>query len=183
MITDVESFLRFFDSVRRRTERDIAALPPAAAAWRPPPASGEAGWGIGELVGHIGAVRLYFASAYRGEGWLLTEPDIDRTRQETWVPWLRTSAERFVTLMRETPAAWLTRRIEMIDTPGALPGWRLLMMMLEHEVHHRSQIDTYAGLQGWPVPQIFERTYESISALQPEERARHPRVDAAGDLR
>ena len=183
MITDVESFLRFFDSVRRRTERDIAALPPAAAAWRPPPASGEAGWGIGELVGHIGAVRLYFASAYRGEGWLLTEPDIDRTRQETWVPWLRASAERFVALKRETPATWLTRRIEMIDTPGALPGWRLLMMMLEHEVHHRSQIDTYAGLQGWPVPQIFERTYESISALQPEERARHPRVDAAGDLR
>jgi len=183
MITDVESFLRFFDSVRRRTERDIAALPPAAAAWRPPPASGEAGWGIGELVGHIGAVRLYFASAYRGEGWLLTEPDIDRTRQETWVPWLRASAERFVALMRETPATWLTRRIEMIDTPGTLPGWRLLMMMLEHEVHHRSQIDTYAGLQGWPVPQIFERTYESISALQPEERARHPRVDAAGDLR
>ena len=183
MITDVESFLRFFDSVRRRTERDIAALPPAAAAWRPPPASGEAGWGIGELVGHIGAVRLYFASAYRGEGWLLTEPDIDRTRQETWVPWLRASAERFVALMRETPATWLTRRIEMIDTPGALPGWRLLMMMLEHEVHHRSQIDTYAGLLGWPVPQIFERTYESISALQPEERARHPRVDAAGDLR
>ena len=183
MITDVESYLRFFDSMRRRTERDIAALPPAAAAWRPPPASGEAGWGIGELVGHIGAIRLYFASAYRGEGWILTQPDLDHARQETWVPWLRTSAERFVARMRETPAAWLTRRIEMIDTPGTLPGWRLLMMMLEHEVHHRSQIDTYAGLLGWPVPQIFERTYESISALQPEERARHRRVDAAGDLR
>jgi len=47
------------------------------------------------------------------------------------------------------------------------------MMMLEHEVHHRSQIDTYAGLQGWPVPQIFERTFESIQALQPEQHARY----------
>jgi uncharacterized damage-inducible protein DinB len=173
MITDVESFLRFFDSVRRRTERDIAALPPAAAAWQPPPRDGEAGWSIGELVGHIGAIRLYFASAYRGEGWLLTEPEIDRARQDTWVPWLQRSAERFVALMRDTPAVWLTRRIEMIDTPGTLPGWRLLMMMLEHEVHHRSQIDTYAGLQGWHVPQIFERTFESITALQPEQRARY----------
>ena len=36
MITDIASYLRFFDSVRRRTERDVAALPPAAAAWRPP---------------------------------------------------------------------------------------------------------------------------------------------------
>jgi len=91
------------------------------------------------------------------------------------VPWLASSAERFVTLMRDTPAAWLTRRVEMVDTPGTLPGWRLLMMMLEHEVHHRSQIDTYAGLQGWQVPQIFERTFESITALQPEQRARYQR--------
>ena len=28
------SYLRFFDSVRRRTERDVAALPPEAAASR-----------------------------------------------------------------------------------------------------------------------------------------------------
>jgi hypothetical protein len=33
MITDIASYLRFFDSVRRRTERDVAALPPAAAEW------------------------------------------------------------------------------------------------------------------------------------------------------
>src|SRR5262249_31212962 len=71
-------------------------------------------------------------------------------------------------------AEWLTRRIEMVDRPGTLPGWRLLMMMLEHEVHHRSQIDTYAGLQGWPVPQIFERAFESIQALQPGPHARFP---------
>jgi hypothetical protein len=40
------------------------------------------------------------------------------------------------------------------------------MMMLEHEVHHRSQIDSYAGLEGWPVPDIFGRSAESIDALQ-----------------
>jgi uncharacterized damage-inducible protein DinB len=63
----------------------------------------------------------------------------------------------------------------MIDTPGTLHGWRLLMMMLEHEVHHRSQIDTYAGLQGWSVPHIFERSAETIASLQPAQRARHQR--------
>ena len=175
MITDVESYLRFFDSVRRRTERDVAALPPAAVSWRPPAADGEGGWGIGELIAHIGASRLYFASAYRGEGWVFSTPDIDRADQRTWLPWLRSSAERFAAQLRETPPEWLTRRIEMIDTPGTLPGWRLLMMMLEHEVHHRSQIDTYAGLQGWNVPQIFDRSFESVNARQEEQRARHPR--------
>jgi uncharacterized damage-inducible protein DinB len=100
-------------------------------------------------------------------------PDIDHADQGTWLPWLRSSAERFASLIRDTPPEWLARRIDMIDTPGTIPGWRLLMMMLEHEVHHRSQIDTYAGLQGWPVPDIFGRSAESIAALQPEQRARH----------
>jgi uncharacterized damage-inducible protein DinB len=176
MITDIASYLRFFDSVRRRTERDVAALPPAAARWRPPAgASGEAGWSIGEIVGHIGGTRLYFASAYRGDGWIMDAPEVDPTDQRTWLPWLRSSAERFVERLRDTPNEWLDRRIEMIDTPGALSGWRLLMMMLEHEVHHRSQIDSYAGLEGWPVPHIFERSAETIAALQPAERARHRR--------
>ena len=85
-----------------------------------------------------------------------------------------TSARRFAALLKDTPDAWLTRGIEMIDTPGrTLSGWRLLMMMLEHEVHHRSQIDTYAGLQGWPVPDIFGRSAESIDALQEAQRAKY----------
>jgi uncharacterized damage-inducible protein DinB len=176
MITDIASYLRFFDSLRRRTERDVAALPPAAAAWRPPAIGGEAGWSIGQIVGHIGGSRLYFASAYRGEGWIWGDVKADPHDQSTWLPWLRASAERFVALVKDTPGAWLTRRIEMIDTPGqALSGWRLLMMMLEHEVHHRSQIDAYAGLLGWPVPDIFGRSAESIDALQADQRLKHAR--------
>ncbi len=176
MITDMASYLRFFDGVRRRTERDVAALPAGAAAWRPPAAPGEAGWSIGQIVGHIGGSRLYFASAYRGEGWIASSPELDPADQRTWLPWLRTSAERFADLVQDTPADWLARRVDTIDTPGAtIAGWRLLMMLCEHEVHHRSQIDTYAGLEGWPVPDIFNRSWESIAALQPEERAKHRR--------
>jgi uncharacterized damage-inducible protein DinB len=173
MITDIASYLRFFDSVRRRTERDVAALPPEAAAWRPPAIGDKAGWSIGDIVGHIGGTRLYFASAYRGEGWISVQAELDRDDSRTWLPWLQSSAARFVALLRDTPDAWLTRRVDMIDTPGSLSGWRLLMMMLEHEVHHRSQIDTYAGLQGWPVPDIFERSAETIADLQPAQHARH----------
>jgi uncharacterized damage-inducible protein DinB len=179
MITDIGSYLRFFDSVRRRTERDVTALPPAAAAWRPrvatqPDGAGEAGWSIGQIVSHICGGRPYFASAYRGEGWILSEPnDVDPADQRTWVPALQKSAERYAASLRDTPAEWLTRRIEMIDSAGALSGWRILMMMLEHEVHHRSQIDTYAGLEGWPVPDIFERSAETIRELQPAQHARY----------
>src|SRR5262245_65223836 len=111
MITSVASYLRFFDGVRGRTERDVAALPREAAAWRPPERDGESGWSIGQLVAHIGGSRLYFASAYRGEGWLWEkDPDVDPVNQDTWIPWLRKSADRFVELIEDTPEEWLNRR-------------------------------------------------------------------------
>jgi len=176
MITDMASYLRYFDSFRQRTRRDVAALPPSAAVWRPPAAEGEAGWSIGQIVGHIGSTRLYFASAYRNEGWLWAPVEMDADDQRSWLGWLDTSAERFIALLKDTPNEWLERRVEMVDTPGrTLSGWRLLMMMLEHEVHHRSQIDSYAGLEGWPVPDIFGRSAESIDALQDAQRAKHAR--------
>ncbi len=173
MITDMASFLRYFDAVHRRTMRDVAALPPAAAEWTPPDQEGEIGWSIGRLVGHTAVSRLYFASAYRGEGWLYPEVTLDPRDQAGWVPYLQHAADEFHRRLADTPDDWLSRRIAMIDTDGSLSGWRLLVMMVEHEVHHRSQIDTYAGLEGWPVPQIFERTFESIDALQSHERATH----------
>lgn len=61
----------------------------------------------------------------------------------------------------------------MIDSDGALSGWRVLMMMVEHDIHHRSQIDTYAGVNGWPVPDIYGRSAETIGSLQAMERAKH----------
>ena len=91
---------------------------------------------------------------------------------DDWVPALETAAAEFRSRIEGTPADWLTRRIKMIDTDGMLSGWRILMMLVEHEVHHRSQIDTYAGMQGWDVPQIYGRTREQIDELQEGQRAR-----------
>jgi hypothetical protein len=36
------------------------------------------------------------------------------------------------------------------------------MMMAEHDIHHRSQIDAYAGVMSWPVQQIFGRRAEDV---------------------
>lgn len=173
MFTSISGFLTYFDAVNRRAMRDVAALPPEADGWSPPVADDdEYAWSINTLVGHMCGSRLYFASAYRGEGWISPEPP-DVSRRDLWVPAIEESARRFHAKLDDTPDEWLTRKVQMIDTDGALSGWRVLMMMLEHDVHHRSQIDTYAGLNGWPVPDIYARSAETIGGLQDEQRRKH----------
>lgn len=172
MLTSTASFLRYFDGANRRALRDIAALPPAADGWTPSTGEGEKAWSINKLIGHMSGSRLYFASAYRGDGWI-SPPPPDVSTRELWVPALEASAAEFRARVEGTPDEWLERKVPMIDSDGALPGWRLLMMMLEHDIHHRSQIDTYAGLNGWDVPQIYNRSAETIGSLQAAERAKH----------
>ena len=172
MITDFEALMRYFDSFHRRTVRDIVALPPQAENWRPPVGEGEKAWSIAEIVHHIAESRLYFSRAYRGEGWLYDWEVPSTEKQSGWAHTLEASAAEFHSRLDGTPPEWLQRRVKMIDTDGMLSGWRIMMMLFEHEVHHRSQIDTYAGLQGWDVPQIYGRTRESIDLLQEEQRSR-----------
>ncbi len=171
MLTDPQEFLRYFDSIHRRTTRDIAALPSPAESWKPPAGEGENAWSIAEIVHHICESRMYFARAYRNEGWLYDWPVPSTASQSNWVPALEESAAEFRRRLDGTPAEWLSRRIRMIDTDGTLSGWRVLMMLIEHEVHHRSQIDTYAGVQGWDVPQIYGRTREQIDELQEQQES------------
>ena len=166
MINDPEAFLNYFRSIHRRTLRDIEALPPPAATWEPSRGEGEKGWGIAQIVHHIAESRIYFASAYTGKGWRYDWRPPSTEKQSDWVGALEASAVEFQKQISGTPAEWMDRRVKMIDTDGTLSGWRIMMMLLEHEVHHRSQIDTYAGLEGWDVPQIYGRTREQIDDLQ-----------------
>jgi uncharacterized damage-inducible protein DinB len=95
--------------------------------------------------------------------------------RDHWLPALDASAREFRSKLEDTPVEWLDRKIAMIDTDAQLSGWRILAMMLEHDIHHRSQLDTYAGLNGWPVPDIFARSAEAIGDQQEQQRAKHSR--------
>ena len=172
MLNDPQAFLRYFDGIHRRTVRDIQALPELQPnRGRRRRARARTRGASRQIVHHICESRMYFARAYRNEGWLYDWEVPSTASIADWVPTLETSAAEFRSRIEGTPADWLTRRIKMIDTDGMLSGWRILMMLVEHEVHHRSQIDTYAGMQGWDVPQIYGRTREQIDELQEEQQA------------
>ncbi|MCH8813505.1 MAG: DinB family protein [Chloroflexi bacterium] len=173
MFTDISAYINYFEGAHRRTVRDVSALPPEAVAYFPETGEGEKAWGIGEIVRHIAGARLYFTRAYRDEGWFFSDDLHEAEAQEDWVLCLEQSANLVVERLSGTPSDWLTRKIQMIDSDRALSGWRILMMCLEHEVHHRSQIDTYAGLQGWDVPHIYGRSAEQVGLERERQKRLH----------
>jgi uncharacterized damage-inducible protein DinB len=163
MITDVEAFIRWFESVNRRAMRDVGALPEEAERWRPGAGEGEDGWSIGELVAHMAASRMFFVSAFVTGEWVTGPWAGPSGNRGEWLAALADSAAEVRRRLEGAPAERLSRRIPGIDDPGvSVAGWRLLMMMAEHDIHHRSQIDTYAGINGWEVRQIFGRTAEQV---------------------
>lgn len=51
-------------------------------------------------------------------------------------------------------------------------AWRLLMAMVEHEVHHRSQLAVYLALLGIEPPQIYGLGIEEVVALSIKKEKR-----------
>jgi uncharacterized damage-inducible protein DinB len=163
MINDVDAWVKWFIGVNKRAVRDIGALPPEAEGWKPQTGDGENAWGISQLVHHMATSRMWFAAAYCGEGWTTNVWQGPADTHEQWIVALDDSAAHVAERLGGSPPDWLTRKVESLDTPGlSFSAWRLLMMMAEHDIHHRSQIDAYAGVMSWPVQQIFGRTAEDV---------------------
>lgn len=172
MFGDIEDFLHYFRGLNRRAVRDVGGLRAEAETWTPPAGEGENGWGVGQIVSHMATSRVFFARAYGEGGWNAEQwPEPAATRDQ-WVAALDGSAARVHELLSGTPPELLSRPVPMLDGRPQ-PGWRLLLFMVEHEVHHRSQIQTYAGLYGWGVQHIFGRSAEEagLEARRPEGRA------------
>ena len=177
MISDTGSFLRYFEGVHARTARDVGSLPPEAENWKPPPSTDEesSSWGVPDIVRHIAEARLFFAGAFLGEGWIWDPWPDGLARRGEWVPALEKSLAAFSARVADAPEERLSAKVDPIGGEGrALSGWRLLLMMVEHEVHHRSQLETYAGLNGWPVNQLFGRTNEWVVSQREAEMRDRP---------
>ena len=125
MFKEIEGYLRYYRGLHKRTVRDIGALPAEAESYKPETGEGENSWSIGEIVRHMAGSRLYFARAYRDEGWFFGDAIRECASQDDCLPALEESFELFTSRLDGTPAEWLERKIPLIDTDGVLSGWRI----------------------------------------------------------
>ena len=157
MIASVAEFVRYFEGVRRRTATAVDRLTPELLAWRP--RAGE--WDCGQIVRHLAGAERFFVTKVLEDRW--TEDldpgaalDLAATR-ERLAAVHRTEMARLAALPDEA----LGRRLQDLDG-GTVRAWRFLMAMVEHEVHHRSQLDSSLSAAGAEAPQLYGYRMEDV---------------------
>jgi len=158
MITRVADFARYFKSVRERTLRFLDPIPPEQIDFAPYPGK----FTLGGLIRHLASSERMFAEvalsgrwAYPGHG-----PELGATKDEA-VAYLMAAHAEATARLRDLPDESLH---EKRPTPDgrAVSAWRLLMLMPEHEIHHRSQVSQYLIALGIQPPQIFGMRWEHM---------------------
>ncbi|MCL4300594.1 MAG: DinB family protein [Anaerolineae bacterium] len=163
MIAHVDQFTNYFDSIRRRTLNYVRAVPPDKIDWQPK--TGELT--CGDIVRHLAAAELMFVGAAVEGKWRYTghERDDEHGSLVNVLNTLETSHTAAMKILTTLSDADLIQpRPSLADGPP-IKAWRLLMAMVEHEIHHRSQLAVYLSLLGVEPPQIYGLGVEDVIAL------------------
>jgi uncharacterized damage-inducible protein DinB len=159
VITSVGEFVKYFDGVRRRTIAAVDRVTPGIASYRPRPSE----WTCGEIVRHLAGAERFFVTKVVDDRFTA---DLDLGPSEVWDVTRARLDETHATEMirlRTVPDARLHEKVADLDG-GRVSAWRFLMAMVEHDVHHRSQLDAWLTLAGTEPPQIYGYRMEDVVA-------------------
>jgi uncharacterized damage-inducible protein DinB len=172
VIASIGAFGDYFEGVRRRTVHFARTLPPEAIDWAPK--AGE--YTCGDILRHLAASEAMFSGVVADGAWRY--PGHERAHGatlDTALQWLDAQHTAARAALARVPDAALGEERPSLE-PGARPirGWRVLMAMCEHEVHHRSQLASYLTLLGVEAPDIFGLGVEDVERLTAVAAGRHP---------
>jgi uncharacterized damage-inducible protein DinB len=163
MIASASGFADYFEGVRRRTRDFFSAIPADHIDWAPKP--GE--YSCGDIVRHVAAAEAMFVGAAVDGRWRYAGHDrAEAPTLEAALARLDTGHAGASARLRGLAAGALEQTQPSLE-PGARPvrTWRLLLAMVEHEVHHRSQLASYLTWMGVEAPDIFGLGVEDVERL------------------
>ena len=159
-VTNINSFLDYYQNVRARTRRLLLLVPPAQLEWTYQPGK----FTIGDLFRHMAAIERFLyvetvfdrPSQYAGCG-----PELARGFEATLAFFDRCHTET-LELLRALPAERLQQKCHPLGGPG-IAVWKWLRLLPEHEIHHRGQLYVYLAMLGIATPPIFGLTSEAVA--------------------
>ncbi len=161
MIDSTIGFINYFESVRRRTMNYVRALPPDQLDWAPK--GGE--FTCADILRHIIASEKMFVRVVTEDRW---QYDGHETQEKQNLEELVARLESTHTENMGTLGSYPDQEMNAPrNGPGGQPikAWRWLMVMAEHEIHHRSQLAVYLTLMGVQPPHIFGLGVEDLLAI------------------
>ena len=158
-IRSVRQFLEYWDSLRGRTRRVVACIPPERLEWTHRPGA----FTLGDQVRHLATIERYMyaetvagrPSQYPGCGRELAD-GYDAVL--AYLDRLDGEAKAIIGSLTDEDLA------RKCQTPAgtAITTWKWLRAMCEHEAHHRGQIYLMLNLLEVATPPLFGLTSEEV---------------------
>jgi uncharacterized damage-inducible protein DinB len=160
MIRTTASFISYFESIRRRTLNYTQAIPAGQADWSPKP--GE--FTVVDIIHHLASAETMFVGAVVKGRWRYPkQPEQAGPKLEMALARLNEGHVQAMDSLRTLADTELDQPRPTLDGPP-VKAWRLLLAMVEHEIHHRSQLAVYLSLMGVEPPQIYGMGVEDVIA-------------------
>ncbi len=158
-ITDINTFLKYYEKIRSRTLNVIHCIPPEHIEWT----YKKGKFTFGDLIRHLATIERYMyaenaqfkPSIYPGCGQELA------SGYEETLKYLND-------MHRESMDIFSSLAVEDLNKKCVTPGgisitlWKWLRAMIEHEVHHRGQFFIYLGMLDIAVPSLYGLTSEEV---------------------
>ena len=163
MIQSTSDFIKYFDSIRRRTLNYIRVVPPDQLGW----SLKEGEFTCADIIWHIiVAEKMFIRVALEGR-WKYEghEAEDEQSLDELIALLESTHVEAMEKLGQFPDQDLFAPRYGPKGEGHPLKAWRWLMAMTEHEIHHRSQLAVYLSLMDVQPPHIFGLGVEDLIAL------------------
>ncbi len=158
MIVSAAAFSEYWQRVHKRTRDTVATIPPDRLDWRPAP--GELS--CADIARHIASTRrMNIISATLGGGLYPGHDERLGATLDQLLHYLDATNAEISNRLAGMPDAEMTEP-RMSNQGGPYPAWNILLAMIEHEVHHRSQLAVYLTLIGIQPPALYGLHVEDL---------------------
>jgi len=163
MIQSIADFIKYFEGVRRRTMNYIRVVPADRLGWSPK----EGEFSCADILRHIIVTEKMFVRVVIEGRWKYDDHETGQYQSlDELIALLETTHAKAMEVLRPLSDQDLNEPRSGPKGEGQpLKAWRWLMVMAEHEIHHRSQLAVYLSLMGVQPPHIFGLGVEDLIAL------------------